>query len=320
MRRGWAPEAINLQQTTRSLLADHGGVELARAAEREPATRVERVRPALESIGLLDLDPQGDEVESSAAMLSVQACGEVVAPYPVTRVLGVPVDRRGDVDAVYLVDGVVDHLEHADLFERVVAVDVRDGHVDMLAAGAAVTPAPLDPFGVAVGVSDERGRVSIPEPSAQMAHVLDAFWMSGALESTTNDAARYATTREQFGKAIGTFGEIRGRLAEMSVAVDGLQELAAYTWFLVHRGRATPSDVWALRLGMLEAAESVLRHGHQVFGAIGLCEETDLTVVDRHVSGLRLRPCGYARTTSLLVQAVDQFGFDGTFDVDPTRP
>lgn len=314
MRREWASEAINLQRTTRSLLADLGGVEFARTAEKKPHVRSERLHPALDAIGLLDLDPLGDEVESAAAVLAVKACGEVVAPYPVTQVLAVPADCRAEIDAVYLVDGMVDHLGHADLIQRPVVAGIMDGRLGVVTSGS-VSPAPLDPFGTRVAVAASGADASIRPESLQMAHVLDAFWIGGALESATNDAARYATTRKQFGKAIGSFGEVRSRLAEMSVAVDGLQELASYTWFLVHRGRATSADAFALRLGMLEAAESVLRHAHQIFGAIGLCEEQDLTVIDRHLSPTRLRPCGQSRTVSLLVDAVERFGFSGTFDV-----
>ncbi|KAA1423041.1 hypothetical protein FE697_012975 [Mumia zhuanghuii] len=317
MNRAWAPEARDLQSAVRSSLAGLGGVELARAAEEKAAVRVEQLRPALESLGVLELDPLGEEVESSAAVLAVRACGEVVAPYPVTRVLSVPAAMRPGVDALYVVDGCAGFLEHADLFEQAIAVDANGGGVRRAANRSAAVRAPLDPFGAAVDLVDGAGGVAVTESAVLMSYVLDAFWIAGALQTVATDAARYATQRRQFGKAIATFGEIRWRLADIAVAVDGLDEMATFTWFQVRRGRASIADALAVRLAMLEAAGSVLRNAHQVLGAIGLCEEHDLTVVDRHVTPTLIRPFGQGRTVALLVDAIDRFGYGGTFDVAP---
>ncbi|MGH1561593.1 acyl-CoA dehydrogenase family protein [Mumia sp. DW29H23] len=318
MRRVWASEAVDLQHAVRSSLAGIGGVELARSAEEKAGLRAERVRPALESLGVLDLDPLGDEVESSAAVLAAHACGEVVAPYPVTRVLAVPADLRADLDALYLAGPDAEVLEHADLFEHAAVADLRDGRLCRIVDASARRHAPLDPFGATVELDDRVTDAVVPATALHMSHVLDAFWVAGALQTAATDAARYATQRHQFGKPIGTFGEIRWRLADMAVAVDGLDEMATFTWFMVVRGRATAADALALRLAMLEAADTVLSNAHQVFGAIGLCEEHDLTVVDRHLTPMLVRPCGRGRTAALLVEAIDRFGFSGTFDVAAT--
>ncbi|WP_370617758.1 acyl-CoA dehydrogenase family protein [Mumia qirimensis] len=317
MKRTWASEARDLQSAVRASLAGLGGVELARAAEEKAAVRVEQLRPALESLGILDLDPWGEEVESSAAVLAVRACGEVVAPYPVARVLSVPAAMRSDVDALYVVDGDTGFLEHADLFDHAIAVDANGGGVRRASATSAAVRAPLDPFGTAVALAsgDGAGGVAVTESAVLMSYVLDAFWVAGALQTVATDAARYATQRRQFGKAIATFGEIRWRLADIAVAVDGLDEMATFTWFQVRRDRASVADALAVRLAMLEAAGSVLRNAHQVFGAIGLCEEHDLTVVDRHLTPTLIRPFGQGRTLALLVEAIDRSGFSGTFDV-----
>lgn len=317
MNRAWPQEAVELQQTVRDVLARLGGVAAARSAEEQPRVRTEVVREALGAVGLLDLDPFGEEAESAAVALAVRACGEVVAPWPLARTLAVPVELRAEVDACYVVDGPVDHLEHADLFDRAIAVRLDRPQAHPVRATRA-RRAPLDPFGVTVTLAPP-GELRIPERAMLMGLVLDGFWVSGALSAATRHAARHAGTRRQFGKPIGQFGEIRWRLADMAVAADGLEELAKYTWFLLHRGRASLADALALRVGALEAAVAVLRNAHQILGALGLCEEHDLAVIDRHLTPTLLRPAAATRSAELLLEAVGRFGFTGTFDV-PARP
>ncbi|GAA4471146.1 acyl-CoA dehydrogenase family protein [Phytohabitans houttuyneae] len=317
-RRAWPQEAVDLQRTVRGVLADLGGVELARSAEEKLQVRGEAVAPALAAVGVLDLDPYGAEEESAAAALAVRACGEFVAPWPLARSLSVPAALRAEVDACYVVDGAVTHLEHADIFQRAVAVRLGAGAGAFPVTAGGARRAPLDPFGMSVTLGPEEGP-RLPERAVLMSFVLDGFWVAGALAAATGHAARYATTRRQFGKPIGRFGEIRWRLADMAVAADGADELAAYTWFLVRRGRATMADALALRVGVLEAAGTVLRNAHQVLGAVGLCEEHDLTVLDRHLTPALLRPTAPARSANLLLEAVNRLGFAGTFDVPPRR-
>ncbi|OLF06683.1 hypothetical protein BLA60_30955 [Actinophytocola xinjiangensis] len=316
MNRAWTATAQEMAATLRTALAGLGGVDLARAAEADPAVRAARLAPVLDSTGVLDLDAFGaDGDEAGAAVLAVRACGAVVAPWPVTRVLAVPPAARAEVDAVFVVDGTPTHLDHADLVGRAVAVPVAGDRVHRVRALGGPKRAPLDPFRVAVALES---LVAAPVPGAlTRATVLDAFWTAGALGSVTRLAAGYAADRRQFGRPIASFGEIRWRIADMAVAADGLDELSAYTWDLARRGRATPADALALRVATQDAADVVLRNGHQVFGAIGLCEEHDLAVIDRHLTPVLLRPAGAQRTTELLLAEVNRHGFDALFPVAP---
>lgn len=317
MRRTWASEALDLQATVRNVLTDLGGVDLARSAEDDPHVRTDPVGSALGELGVLELDPFGDEGESSAAALAVRACGESVAPWPLARALSVPGELRDRIDALYLVDREAGHLEHADMFERAVAVELTGPAMPKpLRATGPRRLVPLDPFGVPVETGEPSGP-ALPERALFMSMVLDGFWVSGALNAAVSHAVGHARSRRQFGRAIGRFGEIRWRLADMTVAGDGLEELATYTWFLVHRGRATLADALALRVGMQEAADTVLRNAHQVLGAIGLCEEHDLAVIDRHLTPVLLRPAASGRSAAMLRDAVDRLGFAGIFDLAP---
>lgn len=321
MRHQWPATAVELQSSVRALLHGLGGIDLTREVESQPALRGERLLPALDRTGVLDLDPLGDEEESAAAALAVHACGEVVAPLPVTRMLSVPAPERDRLSALYVVDGQTDVLDHADLFDgRGVTATLDAGATPQaVRAVGQRRHAPLDPFGVPVRLEGPVD-VDLPERALQMSFVLDAFWVAGALATVVQQTAEYTTTRRQFGRPIGVFGEIKWRLADMAVAHDGLEALAAYTWFLVQRGRATLADVLAVRVGTIEAADTVVKNGHQVFGAVGLCEEHDLTVIDRHLTPVLLRPTSAGRTAVLLLDAVNRLGFDGTYPVPPRAP
>jgi acyl-CoA dehydrogenase len=317
MKRDWPREAVSYQESVSRALRTLGGVEVARTAEADRTTRVSSVHPLLDQLGVLDLDPWGDEAESAAAVLAVVEAGAVVLPWPVVHQMSIPAAARPQFDGLYLADGPVRRLDHADLFDRAVLItaDQPTGH--RVLAGA-VEPAPLDPFAVQIDIGEP---ILFPDHdnAVAMHHLLEAFWVGGALRTVVDLAARHARDRTQFGVPIGKFGEIRWHLADMVLARDGLEELALHTWWSARRGHAGTVDILALRLQMLEAATSALAHGHQVLAAMGLCEEHDLTVIDRHVQSALRRSGGVLGTTRRLAQHVATDGFDATFSVDPWR-
>jgi hypothetical protein len=241
----------------------------------------------------------------------------VVAPWPLARAVAVPGSLRDTVDALYVVDGAVAELDHADLFERPLACRLDATAAWSVRVRGPVDAAPLDPFRVPVELSSMPTRPALLN-AAGLTVVLDCLWIAGALATVCGLAAEYANDRRQFGRPIGSFGEIRWRIADMTVAADGLDEMAAFTWWLAHARRASLADVLALRVATHEAADVVLRNGHQVFGAIGLCEEHDLAVIDRHLTPALLRPSGVYRTVEQLVDAITSFGFDALFPVTGT--
>jgi acyl-CoA dehydrogenase len=314
----WTPAALAVEETLRAALADLGGVNLARQAEADPAVRSTRLAPMLSSMGVLDLDAFGGDDEAAAALLAVRACGAVMAPWPVARALSVPAGLRHEIDGLYVTDGNVSHLEHADLFDRAVAVPLSGDGGRVIAPLGPPAGVPLDPFRVAVELGGPAA-LHLPALAVYMSAVLDAAWVSGSLATVTRLAVDYAGTRRQFGQVIASFGEIRWRIADMAVAADGLDEIVGYTWYLLRRGSGTLADALALRLAMQDAAEVVLKNGHQVFGAIGLCEEHDLAVIDRHLTPTLLRPAGSLRTAEALLDAINQDGFDAIFPIAPRR-
>ncbi|WP_238006838.1 acyl-CoA dehydrogenase family protein [Dactylosporangium sp. AC04546] len=311
MRRDWPATAVDYESSVAKALLGLGGVDLARSCETDPGRRAAVVRPTLDQLGLLDLDPWGDEEESAAVVLGVRAAGAVVLPWPVVHALAVPPSARET--GLYLTAGPVRRLDHADLFASAVAVSLPGGEVARVTAGPPAA-APLDPFAVPVTLSPASVDFDVPA-SVAMHMVLDAFWVTGALSTAASLAVSHARDREQFGRPIGKFGEIRWRLADLLVAVDGLAELALHAWWLLRRGAAGDADLLALRLQMLESADVVLSNAHQILGAMGLCDEHDVSVIDRHLQPVLHRPAGVLATTDLLARAVAADGFAATYPV-----
>lgn len=316
MNQRWPDEALAFAESVDSALQRLGGVDFARRAEADPQIRGRELGPVMTRLGFPDIDVFGDSASAVAAAAGVRAAGAVVAPWPLAVQLAAP---RG-ADGAYISRGPCRRLEHLDLFDAAIAIDLTTRELHPVTASAPVRPMPLDPFGVDVGWDGGGPSVAAPteaQRSLDANVVLTAFYVLGALEAATQMAGSYAVEREQFGQTIAKFGAIQWRLSDVALAKDGLTELASYTLWRFSEEMASPADILALRLGMLEASLSVLTNTHQIFGAIGLCEEHDLAVIDRHLQALLRRPGGVASTTRLLGAEIAAHGFDALFPVHP---
>lgn len=316
MNREWPADALAFEESVAASLRARGGIELARACEADPAQRERELRPLIESLGFAEIDFRAGEVEAAAAALGARAAGQVVAPWPLVAQLAAP-SVAGDgsgPQAVYLVHGTPRRAEHLDLVTDAVAVAVAGGSCRRLEPTGPVQPMPLDPFGVPCQLGEE---VACPADAIVGHLVLSAFWVLGALETAVSLASGYSVERSQFGRPISTFGAIQWRLADLSGARSALAELASFTLSGLIDGTATLADAWALRLTMLESAESILADAHQVLGAIGLCEEHDVVVIDRHLQGVLRRPLGRTATNVALAERVAAEGFDLLYPVAP---
>jgi len=308
----WPADAIAFEESVSAALAARGGIELTRACEADPSRRESELLPLIDSLGLAEVDFRAGEIEAAAAALGAKAAGAVVAPWPlVAQLAAAPATGVG---AVYLVDGAPRRAAHLDLLAGAVAVDVREGTCRALEPVGPLTRMPLDPFGVPCRLGAE---VEAPVDAVSGHVVLTAFYVLGALETAVSLAAAYSVERHQFDRPISSFGAIQWRLADLSGARSALAELAAFTLARLIEGSVTMADVWALRLTTIESAESVLANSHQVLGAIGLCEEHDVTVIDRNLQGMLRRPFGRAATNAALAERVAAEGFDLLYPVEP---
>jgi alkylation response protein AidB-like acyl-CoA dehydrogenase len=136
--------------------------------------------------------------------------------------------------------------------------------------------------------------------------VLGSWRLLGAIEAALHQVVEHVKARKQFGQPLAEFQAVRFAIADASVAVRGLEELAKFTtWRL---GTATSpqrmADATALRLHAVDSAVAVFRTCHQMLGAIGFCDEHDVSVLDRHTQPLLRLPLPADALALRLVPAV----------------
>jgi alkylation response protein AidB-like acyl-CoA dehydrogenase len=96
----------------------------------------------------------------------------------------------------------------------------------------------------------------------------------GVAEVVLRDSAQYATNRQQFGKAIGSFQAVAGPLAERYVDVELARALADWAVVALDRGdQDADVAVAAAKASCAEAAVRTVETAIQVAGAIGFTWE-----------------------------------------------
>lgn len=316
MSRLWPAESLAFEESVQRAMESTGAIEFARACERDPTQRSLRLAGLFSDLGLDELAVDEGEVEAAAAALAARAAGRVIAPWPLVQRLTASIAAVKGVTAVYLTSGSPRRVDHLDVAGPSIAIDVLSGASHSLVPAGEVAYMPLDPFGVPCQLG---APVDTPAGAASTHIVLSAFWALGAIETAVSASSVYAVERFQFGRPIGSFGAVQWRLADLSVARSALLELAGFTLAKLCDGTVTLADALALRLQMLESCELVLENAHQVFGAIGLCDEHDLSVIDRHLQSLLRRPLGKTQTVHALSERVTAEGFDLLYPVRPHR-
>jgi alkylation response protein AidB-like acyl-CoA dehydrogenase len=112
--------------------------------------------------------------------------------------------------------------------------------------------------------------------------------MVGAAQRVLDLAVEHARTRVQGGRPIGGYQAIQHACADLVRDVDtsrGLLYLAAWK---TSAGVPAAADVATAKAYAGEACLSVARRGHQIFGAIGYCEEHPLHLLHKRVQAASL--------------------------------
>jgi acyl-CoA dehydrogenase len=289
-------DVVAFGDSARARFKSLGGVEAALRAETDPAVRV-AAADALEQLGAWDIDPRGGADELLAAAELCRAAGAVALPHPVG-------ERLLAVDGAWLalVDRSRPWIDHGDLPGPWLGTDL-DGQAFALEPGQR-QPAKLGPFVTRARIGSPAPPVAVDDVARHL--VLGAWRIVGCLDAAMQLATAHVVVRKQFGQPLSEFQAVRFAIADAVAASRGLEELARFTtWRL---GTAAPqarrADAVALRMHADEVAVSVLRCCHQVFGAVGFCDEHDLSVLDRHVQPLLRLPCSAERLAERLVPVV----------------
>ena len=306
------PDAVELGRIAQRALADAGGDLLVQRAEADPSAR-RAVEPVLGALGVWELDPAGPSAELEAAASVCRAAGYWAAPYPVAERLARPAGLA--VDVLSVVAGprpAASAAARAHLRWGAVGLDGVRFLAHALPADepvrhtAFVTPLALTPL-------DNAGAAGLP-----LAVLLPVWTLLGSLDRAVEVTRAQVQVRVQFGQPLATFQGVQFQLTEAEVERAGLEALAKYTLWSVGRGGPEAlADALALRLAGLEAAETVFRVAHQLHGATGFCDETQLSWLSRYSQPLRRLPLGLSATRAALTALVGRRGLPDSFDPEP---
>jgi len=167
--------------------------------------------------------------------------------------------RAGEIHALARSSVRLERLPHLDGAQRLFRAAWTPGPRTCIATGAHAR--------ALVDAAVDRGALAV---SAQLL---------GVAERLIVEAVRYATQREQFGRAIGSFQAIKHMLASAQVRLDFARPVVHRAAFAVARGLPTRSrDVSHAKIVAAEAAALAARSALQVHGAIGYTWEVDLHV------------------------------------------
>ena len=323
MRPGLPEEAVDFAVAARSALVGLGGFDTARRAEADPSVRAE-VATALAGLGVPGLDPRQDEVSAAAAGELCRESGRVALPYPTASVLLARPASAGRPELPLAVIGAdAWRVDHADLFPLWRVADIHGSSGTGRPRGTLRTrlgpfAGDLEPVGADAGSGADPGADPGAGPDALVDaafHLtLTAWTILGGLEAALELAVAHVSSRIQFGQRISEFQAVQFQLADCSVGVDGLRELARFTvWRLMADPLAAMADALALRLQAVEVGRAVLRTTQQLHGASGLCDEYDISILCRHLQPALRLPFGAEQTAEELYAAVERHGFDSLF-------
>ncbi|OBJ88972.1 acyl-CoA dehydrogenase [Mycobacterium sp. 1245499.0] len=282
-----------------------GGPPAALRAETDDTIR-NAARTALNDVGAFELDVRSEPDDLLAAAVLCQAAGATVLPYPLVEEL-----LAIDGARLTLVNPKAPRIDHGDLAGEWVAADL-DGNRYRPQPGSR-TGAKLGPFLVPATLSAPDA--SVPAGDVNLHLVLGSWRILGAVQQSLRVVTEHVRARIQFGKPLADFQAVRFAVADAAVAVRGLHELAKFTICRPESLAAQihSADALILRLKAADTARQVMRTSHQLLGALGFCDESDVSVLDRHTQPLIRLPLGTEELALRLVPCVSDGSFETLF-------
>jgi hypothetical protein len=288
-----------------------GGPQAALRAETEDKLRQD-ARAALSDLGAFDLDIRSSSDDLLAAAVLCQAAGAVALPYPLVEEL-----LAVDGARLALVNPEAPRIDHGDLAGDWIAADLDGARYQVRPSRR--TAAKLGPFLVPATLSPPDGIV--PPADVNLHLTLGAWRIAGAVQQALDITRQHVVDRTQFGKPLAEFQAVRFTIADAAVAVRGLHELAKYTISRMESSpeRVVSADALMLRLKAAETARQVLRTAHQLLGALGFCDESDISVLDRHTQSLIRLPVSTEVLAMRLMPGVRDGGLETLFSEPVAR-
>jgi alkylation response protein AidB-like acyl-CoA dehydrogenase len=148
------------------------------------------------------------------------------------------------------------------------------------------------------GVRVPRARRLDADPAARarveaLLELALAFDALGGAQRVLEMTVEYAKLRTAFGQPIGTYQAVKHKCADMLFAVENLRAVAIWAAWALDVPPAMSGTDPALaatlaRATAIESYDTVIRHGTQVHGAIGVTEEHDLHLFAKRAKTLAL--------------------------------
>jgi acyl-CoA dehydrogenase len=98
----------------------------------------------------------------------------------------------------------------------------------------------------------------------------------GRAQRALDMATQWAATRKQFGQAIGKFQGTSFKLADMATEIECANLIVMQTAWKTEQGTAQDQDYAMAKLFATEMLARVTDHAVQIFGGMGLMEETGI--------------------------------------------
>lgn len=292
----------------RSARASFGAddLSLARSSSTDPGGALSIAIARLQAVGLADVGGLDSDPELAwVACLVAEEAGRAALPAPVAALIaGSSTGRSAPLHAVDRATAGEVLLDYAALVDRSCTVDPSGRVVPMSTMPPTGDPKILAPH-AAVCQPAAEGEDGSPRTWAWH-ETFSAFNSSGALSHVLDLGGRHLNERIQFGRPLKARQALEHRFVDATVAARGLRELALFTaWRLTTDPTAGEGAAVALRLVHLETVRDVMRHIHQIHGAIGFCFEHDLAVLSQHLQFRRYQPLPLSQTRARLVEHID---------------
>ncbi len=130
------------------------------------------------------------------------------------------------------------------------------------------------PKGNILGKINQAGPILVDiQDQAAVAKCADIL---GGLKVALRSTVNYAKQRKQFGRAIGSFQVIQHYCAEMQAEFETSMVIAYQAAWKMSEGMSATLEASMAKAWIDKASRRLLQLGHQIHGAIGFCEETDL--------------------------------------------
>ena len=305
-------EGAEMRAVFDRVMRDVGEVDAARQAISEPASRsslLARVDPVLQS-----LDPREGYLEGAAAAEVCRSAGAVVLSLPIEAML---LRRPSGRPLTFL--STHGRLEHGDLFSEWDAAE-GSGPTEVVKPGPELVGSKVGPFVSKVPPVRIGGGEPLSSFEHAMLHVLSSWYVLGALEKALDLATVYATDRVAFGSPIATYQGVAFPLADACSELQALYELALYSLNSVYESpQSALGDALALKWATLDIGPRVLRIAQQVLGAVGQCDEHDLSIITLTLQARLRLPFGTEECLRRLADEVRESGFDALFRPDERR-